>query len=66
LLLSLRVKKSLKSVNIWQSYKQERGCLTHLAPLANTLKKTKKVKENEIGQNFGEFLAHPVHRVTVA
>jgi len=66
LLLSLRVKKSLKSVNIWQSYKQERGCLTHFAPLANTLKKTKKVKENEIGQNFGEFLAHPVHRVTVA
>ena len=27
LLLSLRVKKKLKSVNIWQSYKQERGCL---------------------------------------
>ena len=28
LLLSLRVKK-LKSVNIWQSYKQERDCLVH-------------------------------------
>jgi len=28
LLLSLWVKK-LKSVNIWQSYKQERGCLMH-------------------------------------
>ena len=27
LLLSLRVKKNLKSVNIWQSYKQERDCL---------------------------------------
>ena len=27
LLLSLQVKKKLKSVNIWQSYKQERGCL---------------------------------------
>ena len=26
-----------KSVNIWQSYKQERGCLTHFARLANTL-----------------------------
>jgi len=26
LLLSLRVKKNLKSVNIWQSYKQERDC----------------------------------------
>ena len=30
LLLSLWVKK-LKSVNIWQSYKQERGCLMHTA-----------------------------------
>ena len=29
LLLSLRVKKNLKSVNIWQSYKQERGCLIY-------------------------------------
>jgi len=37
LLLSLRVKKKLKSVNIWQSYKQERGCLMHFAHLANTL-----------------------------
>jgi len=27
--------KSLKSVNIWQSYKQERDCLMHfLSPLA--------------------------------
>ena len=38
LLLSLRAKK-LKSVNIWQSYKQERGCLMHFARLANTLLK---------------------------
>ena len=38
LLLSLRVKK-IKSVNIWQSYKQERGCLMHFARLANTLLK---------------------------
>ena len=29
LLLSLWVKK-LKSVNIWQSYQQERNCLVHL------------------------------------
>jgi len=28
-----------KSVNIWQSYKQERGCLMHFAHLANTLLK---------------------------
>jgi len=36
LLLSLWVKK-IKSVNIWQSYKEERGCLMHFARLANTL-----------------------------
>jgi len=30
-------KKNLKSVNIWQSYKQERGCLMHCARLANIL-----------------------------
>jgi len=29
LLLSLRVKNVFKSVNIWQSYKQERDCLVH-------------------------------------
>ena len=29
LLLSLTVKKNLKSVNIWQSYKQKRDCLVH-------------------------------------
>ena len=37
LLLSVRM-KFFKSVNIWQSYKQERGCLMHFAHLANTLK----------------------------
>jgi len=51
LLLSLRVKKKLKSVNIWQSYKQERGCLMHFARLANTLLKTKKV--HETGELWG-------------
>jgi len=30
---------SLKSVNIWQNYKQERGCLIHCARLAYTLLK---------------------------
>jgi len=29
LLLSMGVKKNLKSVNIWQSYNQERDCLVH-------------------------------------
>jgi len=32
-LLSLRVKISFKSVNIWQSYKQERDCLVHFLRL---------------------------------
>jgi len=31
LLLSLSVKTFLKTVNIWQSYKQEHDCLVHLA-----------------------------------
>jgi len=30
LLLSLAVKKKLKSVNIWHSYKQEGGCLVYI------------------------------------
>jgi len=34
--------KKLKSVNTWQSYKQERGCLMHFARLANTLLKDEK------------------------
>jgi len=33
------VKKSLKLANIWQSYKQEHGCLMHFARLTNTLLK---------------------------
>jgi len=39
------VENFLKSVNIWQSYQQERGYLMHFARLANTLPKTKKVHE---------------------
>ena len=34
--------KKLKSVNIWQSYKQQSGCLMHFARLANTLLKDKE------------------------
>ena len=38
LLLSLSVKKKLyKSVNTWQSYKQECGCLVHFVRLVCTL-----------------------------
>jgi len=39
LLLSVLEWKKLKSVNVSQSYEQERGCLTHFARLANTLPK---------------------------
>ena len=34
---SVSEKAVFKWVNIWQSYKQERGCLVHIAHLANTL-----------------------------
>ena len=44
-LLSLPVKKLLKSVNIWQSYKQERDCLVPFVRLATT-STLLKVKES--------------------
>ena len=37
--------KKLKSVNIWQSYKQKRDCLVHFASLANSPLNMKKVHE---------------------
>ena len=37
LLLSLLVKILFKSVNIWQSHKQEDGCLVHFVCLATAL-----------------------------
>jgi len=49
LLLSVRVKKVLKSVNIWQSYKKECGCLMHFARLANTLLKDEEsARDNHV------------------
>ena len=50
LLLSLWVKFFLKSVNIWQSYKQEHGCLMHFAHLANNilLKEEESAWDNHI------------------
>ena len=35
-MLSPWVKIFFKSVNIWQSYKQERGCVKHFARLSDT------------------------------
>ena len=37
LLLSLPVKKKLKSVNIWQHYERERDCIVQFVCLASTL-----------------------------
>ena len=49
LLLSPRVKEILKSVSVWQSYKQERGCLMHFARLANTLLKDEEsARDNHV------------------
>ena len=38
-IVPLFTKHIFKPVNIWQSYKEERGCLMHFARLANTLLK---------------------------
>ena len=39
----------VKSVNILQSYKQERGCLLHFARLANTLLKDEEsARDNDV------------------
>jgi len=57
LLLSVRVQK-LKSVNIWQSYKQQRGCLMHFARLANTLLKDEEsARDNHVyACNFAKYM----------
>ena len=49
--------KKIKSVNIWQSYKQERGCLVHFARLANTLLKDEEsARDNRIlARNYTKF-----------
>jgi len=52
-LLSLQVKNFLKSVNIWQIYKQERGCLMHFARLANTLLKDEESARDNLFSSPG-------------
>ena len=38
-----------RAVNIWQSYKQERDCLVHLARMANTsLKDEESARDNHV------------------
>ena len=57
LLLSVRVKKCFKSVDIWQSYKQERFSLMHFARLANALLKDKEsARDNHVlAFNFAKY-----------
>jgi len=57
LLMSLRVKEVLKSVNIWQSNKQECGCLMHFARLTNTLLKDEEsARDNHVlACNFAKY-----------
>jgi len=57
LLLSLSVKKKLKSVNIWQIYEQEGGCLVHFVCLATTLLKDEERARNNhlLACNFAKY-----------
>jgi len=57
LLASFRV-NFFKLVNIWQSYKQQRGCLMHFAHLANALLKDEEsARDNHVLVcNFAKYL----------
>ena len=58
LLMSLRLKTFLKSVNIGQSYKQEHDCLVHFVRLANSLPKDRESARNNhvLACNFAKYL----------
>jgi len=47
----------IKLVNIWQSYKQQPGCLVHFVRLANTLLKDEEsAQDNHVfACNFGKY-----------
>ena len=57
LLLSLWVKKLVKSVNIWQSYKQERDCFVHFLRLfSSVLAKRTSARDNHVlACNFAKY-----------
>jgi len=57
LLLNLRVKMFFKSVNIWQSYKQERDCFVHfLSLLAVCWPSAQSARDNHIlACNFAKY-----------
>jgi len=49
--------KKLKSVNIWQSCKQERDCVMHFVRLANTLLKDEESERDKhvLACNFTKY-----------
>jgi len=51
------VSEKMVIVNVWQSYKQERGCLMHFAHLANTLLKDEEsARDNHVlACNFAKY-----------
>jgi len=56
----VKLLKSLKSENLWQSYKQERHCLVHFARLANTLliDEENARDNNVLACNFAKYSCH--------
>jgi len=52
-------------VNIWQSYKQERGCLMHFARLANTLLNDEEsTRDNHVlACNFAKY--SPIKKISL-
>ena len=51
-------------VNIWQSYKQERGCLMRFARLANTLLNDEESsRDNHVHACNGSFATSPTQDV---
>ena len=49
--------KKLKSVNTWQSYKQERDCVVHFVRLANALQKDEESARDNLvlASNFVKY-----------
>jgi len=65
-LLSLRVKKLKSTVNIWQSYRQERDCLVHfLRLLAVSWPSAQSARDNHVlACNFAKYRFQSFHSQT--
>jgi len=57
------VKESSKSVNNWQSYKQEGGCFVHVVRLATTLPKVEENAHNKFTIHFLPVTMPNIHRL---